>query len=216
MGYGDEIIATGLAKGAYARGKRVAFGDGTTIRSWKGWAREVFKNNPNIAPPGSEDADDLEWVAHYKGNRMTGKIDSRQNKIIFNPRFQAPVGEFFFDDEEQARAQQYKDGPFIVIEPNVRNPQHANKDWGFAKYQTVALYFRSAGYRIVQFKSGIGSQYELDGAQLLEKPFRDAVAILQHAKLYIGCEGAQHHAAAAVGVKAVVLFGGLVPVSLTG
>jgi hypothetical protein len=31
MGYGDELMATGMARGAAARGKRVAFGDGQRI-----------------------------------------------------------------------------------------------------------------------------------------------------------------------------------------
>jgi ADP-heptose:LPS heptosyltransferase len=39
---------------------------------------------------------------------------------------------------------------------------------------------------------------------------------LARAKLYIGAEGGLHHAAAALGVPAVVLFGGFIPPLVTG
>jgi ADP-heptose:LPS heptosyltransferase len=214
MGYGDEIIATGLARGAHERGKRIAFGDGRQIRSWKGWARQVFLNNPNIALPGSEGAKDLQWIKHYKGHRLTGHIDPVGKKIIFNHNFHSVPGEFFFDNDEQSIGATYGDG-FIVIEPNVRDPSHANKDWGFEKYKTVAAHFLSRGYRVIQFIYP-GADRVLDGAEIIQTPFRISTAIMQHARLYVGPEGAMHHAAAALGINAVVLFGGLVPVTITG
>jgi ADP-heptose:LPS heptosyltransferase len=46
--------------------------------------------------------------------------------------------------------------------------------------------------------------------------FRKALAVLQHAKLFMGCEGGMHHGAAAVGIGAVVLFGGFISPATTG
>jgi ADP-heptose:LPS heptosyltransferase len=52
--------------------------------------------------------------------------------------------------------------------------------------------------------------------QVATKTFRDAVAILKNAAAYVGAEGGMHHAAAAVGVSGVVIFGGFIPPSVTG
>src|SRR5262245_36105504 len=137
-----------------------------------------------------------------------------QKRIIFNQNFRSPVGEFFFDDEEQSRARVYQSG-FIVIEPSVRDWTHANKYWGDGKYEAVAKHFLSVGHRVMQFKHR-DTQRLIDGVELIEAPFRDAVAILQNARLYIGPEGALHHAAAAVGLKGVVVFGDFIPPQVTG
>src|SRR5262249_3229320 len=46
--------------------------------------------------------------------------------------------------------------------------------------------------------------------------FRDALCVLSLARLYIGPEGGLHHAAAALGVPAVVIFGGFNSPKATG
>src|SRR5262247_1548719 len=115
MGYGDEIIGTGLARGARERGRRVAFGDGKKIL-WGPWCSEMFQNNPNIARPGSEGAQDLQWIAHYKGSRQYNKLVN--GKWVWNYDFHVTPGEFFFDDIEKHIAGKYVPG-FVVIEPNV-------------------------------------------------------------------------------------------------
>src|SRR5262249_52788187 len=46
--------------------------------------------------------------------------------------------------------------------------------------------------------------------------FRDALCILSLARLYVGPEGGLHHAAAALGVPAVVIFGGFSSPRATG
>ena len=62
-------MAAGLAKGAKARGKRIAFGDGKQI-IWDHHSEQIFRGNPNIARPGDEGATDLEWINYYRGNRL--------------------------------------------------------------------------------------------------------------------------------------------------
>jgi len=46
--------------------------------------------------------------------------------------------------------------------------------------------------------------------------FRLACAVLARARAYVGHEGGLHHAAAALGIPGVVIFGGFTPVELTG
>lgn len=213
MGYGDEVMATGLAKVVAKRGKRAAFGDGKQIVFSK-WSTEVFKNNPNIIRPGEENAPDVEWVAHYKGHRLYNALSRDRRRWIWNSDFKAVPGEFYFDDMELAHGRSAGKG-FIIIEPNL--PLKAvkpNKEWGFTKYVKVAFELLAAGYDVAQFTYG---RLRLPGVkQIHSKTYREAVAFLSQAALFIGPEGGLHHAAAAVGVPGVVIFGGFIPASLTG
>lgn len=212
IGFGDEILGTGLARGAHARGKRVAFGDGKSIIHGY-WTEQIFRNNPNIAFPGDEGSPDLIWIAHHKGNRLYNKQSG--SRWIWNYSFRAQPGELFFDTTERKAGQRYGSG-FIVIEPNV--PWHKtvapNKDWGARKYQETASRLIRAGHRVVQFNYG-GKM--LNGVeQLKTASFRDALSILANAKLAICPEGGLHHGAAAVDIPAIVLFGGFIPPKVTG
>lgn len=208
MGYGDELIASGLARGAAARGKRVAFGDGRRI-IWSAQSHQIFRGNPNVAKPGSEQSGDLEWIAHYRGNRLYGSLDG--NHWRFRD-FECPPGELMFDDEEIGFAALRPPQPFIVIEPRVK-PFGAcagsNKQWPVLRYAKLADELkRETGIRVVQLVP-TGWQPLLSRVEVVVTPsFRHAVAVLRHAALYIGPEGGLHHGAAAVGTLAVVIFGG--------
>lgn len=213
MGYGDDIMATGLAKGARSRGKRVAFGDGRRV-IWGPWSEEIFQNNPNIARPGSENGRDIEWVAHYKGNRLYNKPAA--DRWIWNYDFKPVAGELFFNQDEIAFRDQQNAG-FVLIEPNVpwQKSCALNKDWGFDKYQAVADSLIAQGERVVQFSRGMK---RLNGVDTIntEKSFRYALSALSRAKYAVLPEGGLHHGAAALGVPAVVIFGGFIPPQVTG
>lgn len=211
MGFGDDIMGTGMARGAHKRGKRIAFGDGKRI-IWGPHSAEMFRGNPNIAPPGQENAPDIEWIKYFKGHRIYNRLDG--NRWIWNYDFHATPGEFFFDSppmvDDEAR--------IIVIEPNVPQQKGCapNKQWPVARYQAVADWLTGEAFRVVQPWYS-GAMVRLKNAEHIEfKKFRDAIEFLQSASLYIGPEGGLHHAAAAVGIPAVVLFGGFIPPSVTG
>lgn len=214
MGFGDEIIGSGLAHGAKAQGKRAAFGDGTKIH-WSSWCPEIYYNNPNVAPPGSERDSDLIWIDHYKGKRKYNKLVN--GRWVWNYDFRVRPGEFFFDPQEINITRSFKPG-FVVVEPNV--PWHKqvapNKDWGEGKYEEVARKLILRGIKVVQFRHK-NSRRVIREASIVDIPkFRHVIAGLSQASLYIGPEGGMHHAAAAVGVSAVVLFGGFIPPQVTG
>jgi hypothetical protein len=211
-GYGDELIATGLARGAADRGRRVAFGDGRRIL-WGPHSAEVFKGNPNIAPPGSERAADIEWVDYYKGHRLYNV--GHGTHWVWNYQFRPQPGELFFSPAEIEFAECFDPG-FVVVEPNVpwHKPQAANKDWGFSKYERVAGLLRKAGREVVQFAVG---RDRLSNVRTVTTPsFRHSLAVLRRAALVITPEGGLHHGAAATGTPAVVLFGGFIPPEATG
>jgi len=209
MGYGDEIIGTGLARGACERGKRIAFGDGKQI-IWGPWCKEIFKGNPNIAAPGDEGQKNLEWIHYYKGNRFYNRAGA--TGWVWNYEFRVTPGEIYLNKSDPTI---YPSG-FVFIEPHLKKEKKGlqNKDWGFDNYQKVVDELPDVHF--VQCDRGAKLRM-LRGAQVVTTmSFRHALNILSKAALYIGPEGGMHHAAAAFGVPGVVIFGGWVPPKVLG
>jgi hypothetical protein len=206
VGFGDEIMATGLAK-SVPEGKQAAFGDGKRI-IWGPWSEQIFRHNRRIARPGSEGSPDLEWIDHYKGHRKYNQLGSRC--WVWNYSFRATPGEIIFNGEPTAGE------GFIYIEPNV--PWHksvaVNKDWGLKNYQAVAERLLKDGHDVVQSHYGQG---RLKGVRVVKTPtFRDALSVMSQARAALVPEGGMHHAAAALGIPAVVIFGGFIPPAVVG
>lgn len=216
MGLGDQVMATGMARGAAARGRRIAFGDKRRIR-WDSSSEEVFRGNPNIAAPGSEGASDIEWVKYYKGNRIYNVINPTRERWVWNYDFKPVPGEFFFDAGEIIQGRRYGSG-FVIIEPHVEEWKAVapNKDWGRERYQAVCDRLRAAGLYVYQFSYPKSGPPLVGAVPIGTNSFRHASSILANAAIYVGAEGGLHHAAAALGIKAVVLFGGFVPPQVTG
>lgn len=211
MGFGDEILGSGIARGARTRGKRIAFGNGRRI-IWSKHAPEIFRNNPNVARPGCEGSRDLEWIAHYPGHRLYAHAVN--GLWQWNSDFRATPGEIFLDRSEKDFAEQFGYG-FVLIEPHCK-PSAPNKRWPFERFQTVADELKADGYRVLQFAAR-ADVLRLKNVEIIPTPtFRMALAALSHAKLYIGPEGGLHHGAAALNVRAVVIFGGFIHPRLTG
>lgn len=215
MGFGDEVQASALARGAAARGKRIAFGDERRQRIiWSPQSHEIFRGNPNVASPGSEGAADLEWVEHFRGNRLYGEV--RGGRWRFRD-FECLPGEVFLTAEEKtfALSRLWAPEPVVVIEPRVKPTgacDGANKQWPIDRYDALVSALRwgsgIAGLRCVQLVPPNVAPL-LRFADLIVTPtFRHALAVLGLVSLYIGPEGGLHHGAAAMGTPAVVIFGG--------
>lgn len=209
---GDNLLASGMARGAAERGKRIAFGDGKKIL-WDKNSAEIFRKNKNIAIPGSEKDPDIEWIPFYQGNRIYNK--QAGTKWLWNYEFRPVPGEIIFSPEEEAFAKSVRPG-FVLIEPNVPwwKSVAPNKDWGKQRYQAVVDALYADGKDVVQFSAG---RDRLKNVRIIEtRSFRMACAALSRARMAILPEGGLHHAAAAVGIPAVVLFGGFIPPQVTG
>lgn len=212
-------MATGFARGARGRGKRMAFGDGRKI-IWDHNSAAIFgdrgntNENPNVARPGDEGGRNLEWFPFYRGNRIYN--ENGGDRWIWNYTFKAKPGEMFFTEAEKQVSLGHGAG-FVLIEPNLpqQKPASVNKQWPVERYREIARRMIRDGMRVAQFYYGSGPRIE--GAIHIKTPsFRHALAVLKNASLYIGPEGGLHHGAAAVGVPAVVLFGGFIPPAVTG
>src|SRR4029077_13166803 len=117
VGLGDQLIDTGPAKGAAARGKVIAFGDGRRIL-WDANSPVIFAGNPNIAPPKGTRLNaslDLEWIPFYKGNRLYNR--HTPGRWEWNYGFRCKPGEIFLTKEEKYHAKLAGED-FVLIEPN--------------------------------------------------------------------------------------------------
>lgn len=217
MGFGDEIIAAGLARGAAKNGKLVAFGDGTRV-IWSEQAHQIFQNNPNVVRPDADDLNHVRWVRYYRGNRTYGKVVGPRWKFR---DWEPPPGEIFFSEEEKlfGLTAQKIGWPFVVVEPRVKvlgATAGPNKQWPVERYAEVAKYLTDRDMRVVQFVPPNRTKILPDVEAIVTPNFRSALAVLSRAVLYIGPEGGLHHGAAAVNTDAVVIFGGFNSPKSTG
>lgn len=201
IGYGDSLIVTSEVKKAKLKfpHRAVVVGDGTEIK----WC-PVFDNNPKISKSITSDC---VWVRSVKGNRPY--IDYSQTtkaRMVWNYRFHVEPGEIYLTDHEK----NWSDRDFVYIEPNTKGSFSGNKDWGFDNWQKVVNAL--PGIRFIQ-----GSGRRLANVeQRATASFRHACGLLSHASLFVGTDGGLHHAAAALGKRAVVVWGGLAPPSVLG
>lgn len=210
------MIASGLARDSLSkRGVRVAFGENGRV-IWDKNSEQIFRNNPNVVFPGNEHRGQVQWIPFYKGKRCYNR--QGDGRWIWNEEWKCVPGQIFLSQGEEAAASRHGKG-FVVVEPNVPEwkPSAANKKWPFERYQDLTNKLVQQGVSVFQFYQGLNKGLRLQQARQIRTPnFRDAVAVLKNAALYIGPEGGMHHAAAAVNVPSVVIFGGFIPPSVTG
>lgn len=187
MGWGDDVLTTGIVKKARSRGRPICVGDGQSLY----WS-PVFEGNPYIS---REIVPGCVWVKSAEGFRpYIRKI--HEWGYEYEDSFKAEPGEIYLTEGE-------KDWPegFIYIEPNIKGEISKNKDWGFEKWQEVA---RRIPARFIQ-----GPGRKLDGVeQVHPRDFRHACGLLARCKAFVGTDGGLHHAAAALGKRAVVVWTG--------
>lgn len=118
--------------------------------------------------------------------------------------------EIKFTDEELEFGQRYAGR--VMVEPNVKDIGHGNKAWHRWPALTAAL--RAEGIGTVQ--CGPGGTANLADSFALTPSFRYAAAVLSKARAFVGTEGGLMHAAAAVGVPSVIIFGGFISPEVTG
>lgn len=104
-------------------------------------------------------------------------------------------------------------GGMIVIEPHIKGTNSGNKAWFWERWQEVADAFPGQVLQMV----GSPAMRRLHGVKVLHTPtFRHAAAVLSWARAFAGTEGGLHHAAAAMGTPAVVLFSEFISPDITG
>jgi ADP-heptose:LPS heptosyltransferase len=214
MGWGDEIMVTAQARRMQRTDPRPV-----AVRSKKGGARwhPIWDNNPRLARPDSfVSGGDVQWCENYPGRRPYldyKRFDNRNpaTPLVFVPSFRVEPGEIYFSAQERELAKHGRGR--IIIEPNIKPGASPNKDWSWSRWRRLARELRD----LPLLQLGVPGSRVLEGVQFLSTlNMRTAAAILAGAELVIAPEGGLHHAAAALGVRAVVIFGGFISPATTG
>lgn len=204
MGIGDEIMAAGAARRSFLEhGRKVEIVDRTGARR----SHPMWEGLEYIAVRGESGLFTRMMDAPGCRPYHSGKEPTRWR---FNLAHRAQRAEIRFTPSELEFAQRYRDR--IILEPNIKPKAPPGKQW--RQWPALAKLIHDAGYRVSQMGSGANL---LPGAEHIDTPtFRHAAAVLSVARAAVLPEGGLHHAAAAVGCRAVVIFGGFTPIEVTG
>jgi len=208
MGYGDELIAAGEARLLYESDplrRPVRILD----RLGRPRAHPLWAGNPAIAPP--ERHDTLPAITNGPLARPYCRA-KEPTRWHWKPYVCRPAQLFFTPAELDFAASQQ---PCVVIEPTIKARASPNKDWGFRRWSEFARLAAERGIELTQ----LGEQApRLPHVRhwIATPDFRTACAVLGRARAFVGHEGGLHHAAAALGIPAVVIFGGFISPAQTG
>ncbi len=241
MGYGDYLMALGDASRLHADDPSqgpIAIGDGQSIDDpypELRWGLDFVASQNDVASAIAR-----RWVISHRGNRpyhdyqamrrlwearhpwrhrllppvASAKLVRHLGHYLFNSGYRPTPAPLPLTQDEQAIAAHWSARRFVVIEPSVKQGASPSKRWPFERYAELAAALQQ---EITVYQAGAEDSPKLDGVQRLPTArFRDVLPYLQAAQLYIGPEGGLHHASAAMGTPAVVIYGAYVPPSVTG
>lgn len=178
---------------------------------------DLWDGNPILAKP-----DDV--AAGEQVHRITNGVGcrpyavnpwTRQSGITFTDwRARDHRGKLYLTPSEIATGQVFRElvGPYWVIEPSPSRQSNPNKQWPWSRFVQVVQAQGPTWVQMIHADSKV-----LGRVELVSSPsFRAACAILAHAEGFLGTEGGLSHAAAALGIPAVVIFGGCMSVETFG
>ena len=194
MGAGDDLMASGIAGRLHAMTNEPVMIHGSDGKPrwsdvWDGLmyvTHDVFARSHIINGPSVR-----QYYSRLEGNRILWR------------NWDIAPGDIRLTNEERAWAAEmtaHMDPRFIVVESRFKEKGGGgvNKAWPYWSE------FLNAPLGIAQF-------------WMRDLPsFRHACAILERSIGYVGHEGGLHHAAAALGKPAVVIFGGYISPEVTG
>lgn len=182
-------------------GKRVRIVNAKGERRW----HPIWDGNPNIVRP--EERGPFELLVNASGSRPY--IAAKEQHKWTWREFECTPADIYLTDVEKAYGRLHDPG--IVIEPWTKPEASPNKQWG----QWRAFVELAKGHKLTQL--GSRGTAILPGVKWIRTDdFRLACAVLARAKLYIGPDGGLMHAAAALGVPAVVIRGAFISERVTG
>jgi len=174
---------------------------------------EVWEHNPRIAKPNEQGRFNIVYGRDPVTNMRGYHTFKTPEQWGYNLDYRPAVGELYFNEAERQFGSHYAGR--LIIEPNIKQSGSPNKQWPWHYWQQLADMLNAAGIKPTQL--GQATVKRLEGVDLVVTPrFRDACAVISYAQGVVLHESGLHHAAAALNIKGVVLFGGFTPVELTG
>jgi hypothetical protein len=217
MGYCDALMAAGQAQVLFDAdpGRQVAICHPDGRPTWDA----LWEHNPAIATP--------EAVA--AGARVTRLINAKGARPYIHYPFSAETGwrytgwsaiptppVLWLTESERANGiERMPPGRPVFIEPHIAANKSPNKCWPFRRFVDVVERLPSLTF-VQPIWGGLRAIPRPNVVPIATASFREACTLLAHAALFVGVEGGLMHAARALGVPSVVIFGGCVPVWLTG
>lgn len=217
MGFGDEIMATGEARRLQRTDRRpVQVVDRNGRPRW----HPLWAGNPRFWHPGMPAPQRVangsgcrpyidypamrrDWRRLYPDRPFTTRVRDSRLPWRFTA-WQAEPGELFVAGG--------RPNGLVVVEPHIKPGASPNKDWGWRRWQalvrSVRLPWAQLGPPGVRVLTGV--------THIPTETFAQACRVLSGAAAAVLPEGGLHHAAAALGVPAVVVFGGFASPANTG
>jgi ADP-heptose:LPS heptosyltransferase len=208
MGWGDELIVTGIARKMQEQDRRkLRIVYEGRVSEWC----ELWHGNPRIARRNERGNFRM---LQARSNGLRPYMAARSPRQWTWKQYAPPVGEIYFTDAERQFGARH--GGRLIVEPNLKQTASPNKDWGWARWVALAdLLLVRYGIRVTQL--GPAGTRLLPGAEhVLTPSIRAAAAVMAAARAAVLTEGGLHHVAAAVGTRAIVIYGGYISPAVTG
>lgn len=212
MGYGDEILAAGQAEAWWA-----SWGESSVIvdRQHRPRWHPIWQDNPAIVEPDRLVPE--RWLlSNY--HTITNGPSCRPYIVYpftedtgwtFNKTFHArdyPAKIYLTDHERDVadRLAAALNRPFILIEPWSKHP---NLRWPIAYWAQLVMSRPDLTF-VQHVHAGTTYHDFIPGCVYKEATFREACALAARSALYVRGESGMCHAAAALGVPQVTIWGG--------
>lgn len=216
MGIGDEIMVTGRVKAAVAAAGSGGGGQGpgglkrVGVRDLRklGKARWhwIWDGNPLIALPGET----YDLSLHDHGGHRPYIVAKTDRQWIWKENKPVPGDIYglgpYLDFEQAARGK-------VLVNVDLKPGASPNKAWGWENWLALVKAYPDVPWMQV---GDPAYPRRLPVPYLQTPDFRAAVAALRGAAAAVLQEGGLHHAAAAVGTPAVVIYGGFISPECTG
>ena len=213
MGYGDEVVAAGQAQRIYEadHSMRVMICDQRGQARW----HPIWEGNPIIATPADvATGDAFHQVVNGPNCRPYIVYPfTKETGWTFNREFHCRdhVARIYLTATERQRGVDAlgRLGPYVLIEPFTK---HENFRWPMDRWE--ALIEACPGVTFVQHTHD--DSLPVRGAHPEVATFREACGLAASALAYVRSESGMCHAAAALGVPQVTLFGGCMDADVMG
>lgn len=204
MGIGDELMMAGEAR-KRAAGSRQKF----LMHDKRGQPKwhPVWEGNPNIARQGEP----FDGVIGFTNGLRPYIVETTPDRFTFRAYTPAPA---YLPLTSRALELKRAAEGAVIFNPTIKPRASPNKQWGLWRWQRLVTLTRDLRWLCIGEPAGMPRIQ--DAKFMPTMSFMDACGYLAGARAAVLHEGGLHHAAAALGVPAIVIHGGFISPRVTG